>query len=130
RFTDITNGPIRNSSSITTTADYWQYVTTKFTTAASTSNIRLDVLHTLESGDAVFVDDVELYPVANHAQTISLPAKNDTTDPTGSISTQGGQTTVSSNSVTLSLTGSDNFDTDNYLQMQISEDENFSSVDW
>ncbi len=128
RFTDITNGSTQtNTANINKTADYWQYVTMKLTTAASTSNVRLDILHTFESGDAVYVDDVEFYKVSNHAQNISQPTKNDSTSPTGGIT---GPTTTTSFSPTLTLSGSDNFDSSSYLHMQISENSDFSGASW
>ncbi len=131
RFVDITNGSAQtNTANINTTASYWKYVTMKLTTAASTASVRLDVLHTFESGDAVYVDDVEFYKVANHAETISIPSSNDSTSPTGSLGAQGGQTTINSNTATLAVSASDNFDSSTNLQMQISEDPSFIGADW
>jgi hypothetical protein len=128
RFIDITNGSAQtNTLNINTTASYWKYVTMKLTTASSTSSVRLDILHTLESGDAVYVDDIEFYKVSNHSQTISLPAKNDSTSPTGNIT---GPTTTTSFSPSLQLSGTDNFDSSSYLQMQLSENSDFSGADW
>lgn len=131
RFVDITNGSAQtNTANINTTANYWQYVTMKLTTAASTASVRLDILHTFESGDAVYVDDIEFYKVSNNAESISLPSKNDTTAPSGSISAQGGQTNLTSNTANLVLSGSDNFDSSSYLQMQLSENSDFSGASW
>ena len=128
RFIDLTNGSTQTgTANINKTANYWQYITMKMTTAASTASVRLDILHTLEVGDAIYVDDIEFYKVSNHSQSISLPSTNDATSPTGSIT---GPTTTTSQSPTLALSGSDNFDSSTNLHMQISENSDFSGASW